>query len=205
MKKIFVVLMVVTLMTSQFAWAKTKAKTAANASLGVSVVSVKAKGSWTEVVLALENKGGADVQFSCCKAFLENDDGFSVASLTQGEVRSQIHNKAKTAAAIGAIVGAGLGIGGWAGGSEEAALAGISVAGASAIGGIAGDASANKQARNIVIDDLMRNQLFPTGLKVAGVVYFPPKKKWPGSHTAKAIHVTYSYKGTQQMVTVPLQ
>jgi hypothetical protein len=168
------------------AWAKP-----VSGPLSLDVVKVKAKGSWTEVQIAIRNNGNTDAPFSCCTVFLENTDGYSVASLNYGEVESQIHNKARTGSIIGEIIGAGLGIGGLASGNRALGYTGLGIAGGSAIAGVAGDSAAEKQGRDLVIDDIMRNQVFPSGLKVAGVAYFPPKKKWPGSQHAQRIHLTY--------------
>jgi hypothetical protein len=152
----------------------------------------------------LQNKGSSEAKFECCKAFLENDAGFSVASLTQGEVQSQVHNKAKTLATVGTIVGAGLGIAGAIDRSAELGYAAASVAGASTIAGAVAEASADKQHRNIVIDDVMRSQVYPPGIKVAGTMWFPPRKRWQGSKTPQAIIVVYNYNGHQQNVRVPV-
>lgn len=187
--------------------AKSKGKrfpTASNATLGVSFIGIKYKGSWTQVQIALENMGSAEAEFECCKAFLENDAGFSTASLTQSEVQSQVHNKARTAALIGTIVGAGLGIAAGIDGSPELGYAATSVAGASVIAGAVAGASAEKQQRNIVIDDVMRSQVFYPGIKVAGTMWFPPRKRWQGSKNPQAIHVVYNYNGKAQKVTVPI-
>lgn len=207
MKKIMALLLVTALIIPLPALAKGKKRfnSASNASLEVSFIGIKYKGSWTEVQIALENKGNAEATFECCKAFLENDAGFSTASLTQGEVQSQVYNKAKTAALIGTIVGAGLGIAGAIDGSPELGYAAASVAGASVITGAVAEHSADKSRRNIVIDDVMRAQVFYPGIKVAGTMWFPPKKRWQGSKKLQAIHVVYNYNGQMQKVTVPIE
>lgn len=171
--------------------------------LGLEVVKVKHRGGWAEVMIAIENRTGRDIEFQCCKAFLEDTDGYAIASLSNREVGSQIYNKARTPAIIGAILGGGLGLGGAISGKKELGYAALGVAGASAIAGVAGDASAEKRHRELVIDDIMRNQVFPAGLKVAGIVYFPPKKKWPGSKQGQAIHLTYTMNGRLHRVTAP--
>ncbi len=160
--------------------------------ISLNVVKLKNKGSWTEVMLAIANNGNKDLEFQCCTVYLENTDGYAVSSLNRGEVESQIHNKARTGALIGAIVGAGLGIGGAISGNEDLGWAALGVGGTSAIAGLAGSAGAEGAQRALIIDDIMRNQVFPSGLKVAGIVYFPPKKKWPGSQKAQAVHLTYT-------------
>lgn len=206
MKKILLLVLVAVLTTPAPAMAKGKKhyKSARNATLEVSFIGIKYKGSWTEVEIALENKGDVEATFGCCKAFIENEAGFSAASLTQGEVQSQVHNKAKTAALIGTIVGAGLGIAGAIDGSPELGYAAVSVAGAGTIAGAAAEYSADKSRRNIVIDDVMRAQVYYPGIKVAGKMWFPPKKRWQGSKKPAAIHVVYSYNGKMQNVTVPI-
>lgn len=159
--------------------------------LTLNVVKVKTKGSWTEVMIAIENHGDTDAQLECCTVYLENTDGYAVASLNQGEVQSQIHNKAKTGAIVGGILGVGLALGGAFSGVDELGYAGLGVGAGSAIAGTVGAGSADKARRDLIIDDVMRNQTFPAGLKVAGVAYFPPKKKWPGSKKAEQLHLTY--------------
>jgi hypothetical protein len=178
-----------------FLFAPAASASAAEGPLSLDVVKLNAKGSWTEVQIAIQNNGETDADFKCCTVFLENSDGYAVASLNPGEVRSQNHNKARTGATIGQIVGAGLGIGGLISGREELAYAGLGVAGGSTIAGVVGGASEDKRERDLVIDDVMRNHVFPAGLKVAGVAYFPPKKKWPGSKNAEEIHLTYQMGG----------
>lgn len=207
MKKILTLVMVMALAlpTAAFAKGKYKVRSAKNATLEVSFIAMKMKGSWTEVQIALQNNGSQNATFECCKAFLENDAGFSVASLTQGEVQSLVHNKAKTAALVGTIVGAGLGIAGAIDGSPELGYAATSVAGASVITGAVAEHSADTTRRNIVIDDVMRAQIYPPGIKVAGTMWFPPKKRWQGSKKPKAIHVVYAYNGQQQQVVVPIE
>ncbi len=207
MKKILSVILVALLAVPLPALAKGKKhySSASNATLEVSLIGIKYKGAWTEVQIALENKGSAEATFECCKAFLENEAGFSTASLTQGEVQSQVYNKAKTAALVGTIVGAGLGIAGAVSGSPELGYAGISAAGASTIAGAVAEHSADKTQRNIVIDDVMRAQVYYPGIKVAGTIWFPPKKRWQGSKKPQAIHVVYNYNGQMQKVTVPLK
>lgn len=178
---------------------------AAEGPLSLDVVKVKAKGSWTEVQIAIRNNGDTDTQLECCTVYLENSDGYAVTSLNQGEVRTQIHNKAKTGAIIGGIAALGLGLGGAISGHEELGYAALGVGAGSAIAGEVGSASAEKQGRELIIDDVMRNRIFPSGLKVAGVAYFPPKKKWPGSKKAEEIHLTYKMgkKTYQTSATVP--
>lgn len=206
MKKIIALLLISLIALPLNAAAKSKKKfpSASNASLEVSFIGIKYKGSWTEVQIALENKGNAEAEFECCKAFLENDAGFSTASLTQGEIQTQVYNKAKTAALVGTIVGAGLGIAGAIDGSPELGYAAASVAGASVITGAVAEHSADKSRRNIVIDDVMRAQIYYPGIKVAGTMWFPPKKRWQGSKKPQAIHVVYNYNGQMQKVTVPI-
>lgn len=206
MKKILSLVLITLIAIPLPAMAKAKKhyKSASNATLEVSFIGIKYKGSWAEVQIALENKGSAEATFECCKAFLENDAGFSMASLTQSEVQSQVYNKAKTAALVGTIIGAGLGIAGAVSGSEELGYAGISAAGASTIGGAVAAHSADKSQRNIVIDDIMRAQVYYPGIKVAGTMWFPPKKRWQGSKKPQAIHVVYNYNGQMQKVTVPI-
>lgn len=206
MRKILLLVLVAAIAAPFPALAKGKRyRSAGNASLEVSLIGIKYKGAWAEVQVALENKGSAAATFECCKAFLENDAGFSVASLTQGEVQSQVYNKAKTAALVGTIVGAGLGIAGAIDGSPELGYAAVSAAGASTIAGAVAEHAADKARRNIVIDDVMRAQIFYPGIKVAGTMWFPPKKRWQGSKKPQAIHVVYNYNGQMQKVTVPIQ
>lgn len=206
MKKIlaFALIAAIALPLPAMAKGKKHYKSARNATLEVSFIGIKYKGSWTEVEIALENKGDAEATFGCCKAFIENDAGFSTASLTQGEVQSQVYNKAKTAALVGTIVGAGLGIAGAISGTPELGYAAIGVAGTSTIAGAVAEHSADKMQRNIVIDDVMRAQVYYPGIKVAGKMWFPPKKRWQGSKKPAAIHVVYSYNGKMQNVTVPI-
>ncbi len=207
MKKILLLTMVAVLVLPATMSAKGKKhyKSAANASLEVNLIGLKYKGSWTEVQIALENRGSAEATFECCKAFLENDAGFSVASLTQGEVQSQVYNKAKTLATVGTIVGAGLGIAGAIDHSAELGYAAASVAGASTIAGAVAGHAADKAGRNIIIDDVMRAQVYYPGIRVAGTMWFPPKKRWQGSKKPQAIHVVYNYNGQMQKVTVPIE
>ncbi len=172
--------------------------------LGIDVVKVKPKGSWTEVTIAIENLGETDAEFQCCTAFLENSDGYAIASLTNADVGTQIHNKAKTPALIGGIAAVGLGLGGAISGVRELGYAAVGLGGASAIAGVVGEGSKEKKYRDLVIDDIMRNHVFPSGLKVAGVVYFPPKKKWPGAKQARQIHLTYKVGGRTQRVSAPV-
>ncbi len=177
---------------------------AAEGPLSLDVVKVKAKGSWTEVQIAIRNNGDTDAQFSCCTVFLENSDGYAVASLNQGEVRSQIHNKARTGAILGGIAAAGLGLGGLISGHEELGYAAIGVGAGSAIANTVGDAKADSASRDIIIDDVMRNHLFPAGLKVAGIAYFPPKKKWTGSKNVEEIHLTYKMGNKTYRASAPV-
>ncbi|PIR21576.1 MAG: hypothetical protein COV45_02190 [Deltaproteobacteria bacterium CG11_big_fil_rev_8_21_14_0_20_47_16] len=179
-------------------------KTISNATLSATFVDMKSKSSWVTVTIALENMGDAEATFECCKAFLENADGLSVASLTQDEVQRLVHNKAKTAALIGTIAGAGLGIAGAVDRSAELGYAAVSVAGASTIAGAVAEASADSQRRNIVIDDVMRAKIFYPGIKVAGSMWFPSKKHWHGSKKIQAIHVVYAYNGKMQELTIPV-
>lgn len=206
MKKIIIILLISAFVAPFPAMAKGKKKfsSASNATLEVSFIGIKYKGSWAEAQIALENKGSAEASFECCKAFLENDAGFSVASLTQSEVQSQVYNKAKTLATVGTIVGAGLGIAGAISDSAELGYAAVSAAGASTIAGAVAEHSADSSRRNIVIDDVMRSQVFYPGIKVAGTMWFPPKKRWQGSKKPQAIHVIYNYNGKMQKVTVPI-
>lgn len=175
-----------------------------NATLSASFIGMKSKGSWIAATIALENMGSKEATFECCQAFIENTDGISVASLSQGEVQQLVHNKAKTAAMIGAIAGAGLGIAGAIDRSPELGYAAASVAGASTIAGVAAEASVDAQRRNIVIDDIMRAQIFYPGIKIVGNVWFPSKKHWHGSKKAQAIHLVYAYDGQLQKLTVPI-
>ncbi|MBT3182182.1 MAG: hypothetical protein HN337_06730 [Deltaproteobacteria bacterium] len=172
--------------------------------LSMEIIKAKSKGSWTEVFFAIKNDGIKSSDVNCCKAYLEDMDGFAIANLNRGELRSLIHNKARTAAIVGAIAGLGMGIGGAAGGVDELAYAGLATAGASGIAGAAGAAAADAQRRSVIIDDIMRNRTFPAGLKVAGAVYFPPKKKWPSSKVAKALHITYEVKGKEYTISAPI-
>lgn len=205
MKKILIImLMMVVVPNAVWAKGKKQYKSASNATLEVSFIGIKYKGSWAEAQIALENKGSAEATFECCKAFLENDAGFSVASLTQSEVQSQVYNKAKTLATVGTIIGAGLGIAGAIDRSAELGYAAASVAGASTIAGAVAEHSADSARRNIVIDDVMRAQVFYPGIKVAGTMWFPPKKRWQGSKKPQSIHVVYNYNGQMQKVTVPI-
>ncbi len=190
MKTLMTFLMAAALIMTQTAWARAP-------ELGVDVVKVKHKSGWTEVTMAIQNMGTRDLKFKCCQVFLENADGYSIQSLTPHEVRTQLHNRAKTAAVLGSIVGAGLGLGGAISGKKSLGYAALGVFGASAIAGTAGGAVADSQSRSLIIDNIMRNQVFPAGLKVAGVVYFPPRKKWPGSRKAQAVHLSYK-RGSQQ-------
>jgi len=172
--------------------------------LSLSVVKVKAKGGWTEVTMAIQNTTDKDISFECCQTYLETDTGYAVSSLTRGEVESQIYNRARTGALIGGIVGLGLGIGGLASGNNAVGYSGLGVGAGSAIAGVAGESAANSAARGIIIDDIMRNQVFPAGLKVAGIAYFPPKKKWPDSKKAQAVHLTYSLNGRSYQTSAPV-
>lgn len=196
-KRLLLAVIIMTIL-SDHAWAEE------GGPLGLSVVKVKAKGSWTEVMVAISNNGAKDLEFKCCKVYLENTDGYAVSSLSREEVQTQIHNKAKTAAIIGGIVGAGLGIGGIASGNDALAYSGLGVGAGSAIAGTAGEAVAEGAQRGLVIDDIMRNQVFPSGLKVAGIAYFPPKKKWPGSKNAQAMHLTYTLNGKTYRASAPV-
>jgi hypothetical protein len=180
------------------------AAAAADGPLSLDVVKLNSKGSWTEVQIAIQNNGDTDAELKCCTVFIENSEGYAVASLNPGEVRSQNYNKARTGATIGQIVGAGLGIGGLISGREELAYAGLGVAGGSTIAGVVGGASEDKRDRDLVIDDVMRNHVFPAGLKVAGVAYFPPKKKWPGSKNAEEIHLTYKMGNKTYRTSAPI-
>jgi hypothetical protein len=172
--------------------------------LQVYVIKVKPKMGWTEVTLAIENTGNTDADIQCCTTYLETDDGYAVASLTQAEVRTQNYNRARTPAIIGGIIGAGLGLGGAISGNRGVGYAGLGTLGASAITGTVGEAVSDKNGRNFIIDDIMRNYEFPSGLKVAGTAYFPPKKKWPGSSHARAFHLTYKLNGKSYRVTTPV-
>lgn len=197
-----------TLLIVNVGWAKPKhhhRHRTADATLGVEFVKMKAKGGWTTIVLALQNQGTADTDFECCQMYIENDAGYAVQALSRDEMQVLIHNRARTASIIGELVGAGLGIGGAIGGVDELVYAGVAVGLGSAIVGVAGDAAKEGQQRSLVIDDIMRNQNFPAGLKIAGVAYFPPKKKWPDSKVLQAIHVTYKLHGKQHRVTVPVE
>lgn len=177
----------------------------ARAPVDLDVVAVKAKGGWTAAVIALRNNGAKDARIECCTAYVENDAGYAVQSLTRSDLEILARNRAKTAATIGGIIGAGLGIGGAIGNVDELVYAGISVAGASAIAGVAGSAAHDNEVRNFVIDDMMRVRKLPAGLKVAGVVYFPPMKKWPGSKRAKAVHVTYRLNSREYRAMAPVK
>lgn len=172
--------------------------------LDVYVIKVKPKGSWTEVTIAIENDGKTDANIQCCTVYLETDAGYAVASLTQDEVRTQNYNKARTPAIIGGIIGAGLGFGGAISGKKELGYAALGTLGTSAIAGTVGQHVYDKNNRNFIIDDVMRNRELPSGLKVAGIAYFPPKKKWPGSQRAIAIHLTYKLNGRSYRTTTPI-
>lgn len=174
------------------------------AQLGLTVIKVKQKGSWTEVTIAIENLGNSDATFRCCTTFLENTDGYAIASLDNSQVQTQIYNKARTPSIVGGILAGGLGLAGVISGKKELGYAGLGLGGASAIAHVVGGGSADKKHRELVIDDIMRNQVFPSGLKVAGVAYFPPKKKWPGSKKAEEIHLTYEYQGRLHRVSAPV-
>lgn len=176
----------------------------AHAPLQMEMIGMKNKAGWTAVVIALKNSGTRDSNLQCCTAFLETDAGYAVQSLNRDEIAAVNFNRAKTAATIGGIAGAALGIGGLAGHVDELAYAGLALGGASAIAGTVGSAKESGELRNLVIDDLMRVRQFPAGLKVAGTVYFPPQKKWPGSHTARTIHLTYRAGGQEYHVTAPV-
>jgi hypothetical protein len=180
------------------------ASAAGQGPLSLDVVKVKSKGSWTEVQIAIQNNGDTDAEFQCCTVFLENTDGYAVASLTRGEVESQIHNKAKTGAIIGGIAAAGLGLGALISGNNNLGYAALGAGAGSAIAGEVGSASAEKTERDVIIDDVMRNRVFPSGLKVAGVAYFPPKKKWPGSKDAQEIHLTYKMGNKTYRTSAPI-
>lgn len=173
----------------------------ADGPLGLSVVKVKNRGKWTEVEIAIENKTNKNLNLKCCTLFLENQGGYAIASLAADEVQSQIHNSAATVGTIGAIVGAGLGIAGAVSGKEELVYAGIATAGTGIIASTAGEAVTDKKRRDFIIDTIARTELFPAGLKVAGKVYFPPKRRWPGSNKAKALHLTYRVGGRDYEVT----
>lgn len=206
MKKNLMVLLVVTLVmpTSAFAKRPKKSMNAADASLSVSVISIKYKGAWTEVQVALENKSSTEAMFECCKAFIQNTAGYSIASLTQNEMQVLVRNKVRTASIVGAVVGAGIGIAGAVSGNDDLVYAGTGVAGASTIAGAVGEAAADAQRRNVVIDDVMRAKVFYPGIKVAGAMWFPARKKWQGSKKAQAIDVIYTSNGQMQKVTVPI-
>lgn len=181
-----------------------KAGRGATPPLTMDVVTMKAKGGWTAVVIALKNNGAGDAAIQCCTAYLETDAGFAVQSLTRQDLSELNYNRAKTTSTLGGIVAAGLGLGGAIGNVDELIYAGIALGGASAIAGVAGGAQRDAEARNVVIDDIQRVHKFPAGLKVAGVVYFPPKRKWPGSHRAAAVHVTYRVGAREYRVSAPV-
>lgn len=194
----------IALLSMPAAYAKRPVAPVAAPEFSFEVIKVKYKGGWTEAAVAIQNTGSSDATISCCNFFLENDDGYSVQTLTRDEVLALIHNKAAAASAIGALVGVGLGVGGAVGDIEELEYAGIATGGASVIAGVAGEAAEGASRRRVVVDNVMRVQKFPPGLKVAGIVYFPPRKRWPGSHTAAAIHLVYEAGGTMQRATAPI-
>ncbi len=179
-------------------------KNAANL-LQVEAIKLKSKGSWTELQLAIQNTGNTDAEFECCQIYIENKDQYAIQSLSRQEVKSQIYNKAKTGSILGGIAAVGLGLGGAISGHEELGYAALGVGGASLAANVVGDASAEKQGRNLIIDDIMRTTEFPAGLKIAGVSYFPPKKKWPGSRDIERVHLTYKYKGKTYRTSAPLK
>lgn len=194
----------IVLMSMPTAYAKGPVAPVAAPEFSFEVIKVKYKGGWTEAAVAIQNTGSSEATVTCCNFFLENDDGYSVQTLTRDEVLALIHNKAATASAIGALVGVGLGVGGAVGGIDELEYAGIAAGSASVIGGVVGEAAAEGSRRRVVVDNVMRVQKFPPGLKVAGILYFPPRKRWSGSHTAVAIHLVYEAGGTMQRATAPI-
>ncbi|MBI4366602.1 MAG: hypothetical protein HY543_07275 [Deltaproteobacteria bacterium] len=183
-------------------WAKARAR-GGDANLQVEYVGMKAKGGWTAVVVAIQNTGTHDAEFACCEAYLENAAGYAIPALSGDEMAVLIHNRAKTAAAIGALIGAGLGIVGAVSGSVELIYAATGVGVASGIAGVAGQAAAEGEARHFVIDNVWRAKAFPAGLKVAGVIYFPPRKKWPNSKDPQALHLTYKLRDRTYRITAP--
>jgi hypothetical protein len=172
--------------------------------ISVEVLKMKHHGGWTEVTVAIENKSDEVLSLECCTAYMENAAGYAVPSLTGQEIKRQVHNSAGAGATIGQIIGLGLGIGGLASGNDALAYTGLGVGTGSTIVSVAGEASANSRKRGIIMDDVMRNQTFPPRLKVAGVVYFPPKKKWPESKEAANLHMIYRADGDQQDISVPV-
>ncbi|MBI2345995.1 MAG: hypothetical protein HYV03_03760 [Deltaproteobacteria bacterium] len=204
MRSLFAALFLVILLMSHAAIARGRHVSARDANLGVTYVGMKAKGGWTAVVIAIENQGTRDATFECCEAFLENAAGFAVPALGGDEMAVLIRNKAKTAATIGALIGAGLGIAGAVADVDELVYAAVGIGVASGVTAVAGEASADKERRSFVIDNVFRARSFPAGLKVAGVVYFPPRKRWPDSKQAQAIHLTYKLGGMQHRVAAQI-
>lgn len=203
---VFVLVVMIIAVSAGAALAKgAVSSTTATSQFSFEVIKVKYKGSWTEASVAIQNTGSADATVSCCNFFIENEDGFSVQTLSRDEVLALIHNKAATASAIGALVGLGLGVGGAVGGIDELEYAGIAAGSGSVIAGVAGEAAAEGSRRVVAVDNVMRVHTFPPGLKVSGTVYFPPRKRWPGSHTARAIHLLYESHGATQRVTAPIE
>lgn len=200
MRNIIISIICLTLF-SDIAWGVDKKATPTETlapALAVEVIKIKNKSSWTELTIAIQNLGTTDATISCCTAYLEDSNGYAIASLTRNDLLAIIHNKARTAATIGSMVGLGMGVGGAVGNINELEYAGIAVGGASVIGGVVGEAAAESQARNLIIDDIMRNKTFPAELKVAGKVFFPPRRKWPSdSRVATALHITYEINGKQ--------
>ncbi len=176
------------------------------APISVEVLKMKHRGGWTEVTVAIENKSDEVLSVECCTAYLENTKGFAVPSLTGAEIKRQVHNSLGTGATIGQIIGVGLGIGGLASGNDALAYSGLGVGLGSTVVSVAGEASADSRKRGILMDDVLRNQAFPPRVKVAGVVYFPPKKKWPESKEAESLHMIYEDEdGQKRDVSVPIK
>lgn len=169
--------------------------------LALEYVSTKAASGWTAVTVAIRNKTKAPISVRCCEAFVENGQGYAVASLETDDISRLNNNKARTAAKLGGLLGAGLGLGGAIGGVDELVYAGVATGVASGVAATVGEAKQEGNERDLIIDNLQRVRKFPPGLKVAGVIYFPPTKKWPGSKQAKAVHLTYTWKGGEYKAT----
>lgn len=165
--------------------------------LSIEYIGAKTGKGWTAVEVAIRNNTAKPIAVRCCEAFVENERGYAVASLTASDVSQLNYNKANTAAKLGGLLGAGLGLGGAIGGVDELVYAGVATGIASGAASVVGQAKADGNDRDLIIDDLQRVRKFPPGLKVAGVIYFPPTRKWPGSKAAKAVHLAYTYGGAE--------
>lgn len=204
MKSGIAIFMTVLLLLGNTGFARAKKGSAGGARLGVDYIGMKKKGSWTEVSIAIQNQGSSEAKIECCEIYLESEDGFALAALSQGDLNTIIYNKAKTASTVGAFLAGALGLAGVVGDMDELIYAGIGLGAASGVANAIGNGSEDKNRRDIQLDNVMRAHKFPQGLKVAGKIYFPPKSKWPGSKTASALHLLYKVGGKENRVTLSL-